>query len=127
MILVVVMATPQVVAYLRAIATRGPATTAPVAVPASPAGAAPARTAGPHVHPAHDAVPDSFRRHPLAFLSRAPADSLCLLPAIGPVLATRIDAARRGRGPFTTWDDVRDVRGIGPRTIEKLKALTGEH
>jgi competence ComEA-like helix-hairpin-helix protein len=65
-----------------------------------------------------DYLPD-----PLAFLSFASPDSLDLLPGVGPVLATRLVAARREHGPFRTWDDVDRVRGIGPKTIERLKAL----
>ncbi len=64
-----------------------------------------------------------FLPDPLAFLSSAPADSLDLLPGVGPVLATRLVAVRRDRGPFRSWDDVDRVRGIGPKTIERLKAL----
>lgn len=60
---------------------------------------------------------------PLAFLSFAPPDSLDLLPGVGPVLATRLVAARREYGRFRSWDDVDRVRGIGPKTIERLKAL----
>jgi len=73
--------------------------------------------------PATSSVPLSFQQDPLAFLSTAPADSLELLPGIGPVLALRLVAARRGRGSFTSWDDVLRVRGIGPRTIERLQAM----
>jgi competence protein ComEA len=67
----------------------------------------------------------SFRADPLRFLSAAPADSLDLLPGIGPVLANRIAVARDARGPFTSWDDVLEVRGIGPRTVERLRAMAG--
>jgi predicted flap endonuclease-1-like 5' DNA nuclease len=77
------------------------------------AAAPPARTAG------IEYLPD-----PLAFLSSAPADSLELLPGVGPVLATRLVAARRERGSFRSWDDVDRVHGIGPKTIERLKALS---
>jgi len=59
----------------------------------------------------------------LAFLSVAPPESLDLLPGVGPVLATRLVAARHDHGPFRSWDDVDRVRGIGPKTIERLKAL----
>lgn len=66
-------------------------------------------------------VPLSFRRDPLQFLSTAPADSLELLPGVGPVLATRLLDARRDFGAFQSWNDVDRVRGIGPKTIERLK------
>jgi hypothetical protein len=64
----------------------------------------------------------SYRAAPLCFLSRAPRDSLQLLPGIGPVLAERIAVARGGEGPFTSWDDLRvRVRGIGEKTVARLK------
>ena len=61
--------------------------------------------------------------NPLAFLSTAASDSLELLPGVGPVLAARLIAARAANGAFRSWDDVDRVRGIGPKTIERLKAL----
>ena len=69
------------------------------------------------------AVPASYRRAPLAYLSSAPADSLQLLPGIGPVLAARIAQARGGKRLFTSWDDVLRVRGIGPEKIRRLREL----
>ena len=79
------------------------------------------------------ASPDSVRRQsptpithlsdPLAFLSTATADSLDLLPGVGPVLAARLIAARETNGAFRSWDQVDRVRGIGPKTIERLQAL----
>jgi len=74
-------------------------------------------------HEGTSPVPLSFRHDPLRFLSTAPADSLELLPGVGPVLATRLLDARRNVGSFRSWDDVDRVRGIGPKTIERLKAL----
>ena len=68
-------------------------------------------------------IPSSFHHDPLRFLSTAPADSLELLPGIGPVLATRLLDARRNLGSFRSWDDVDRVRGFGPKTIERLKSL----
>jgi hypothetical protein len=78
--------------------------------------AAPGRTRRPP-----PALPDSFSRDPLTFLSTAPPESLDLLPGVGPVLAARIVEAR-GRGPFTSWDDVLAVKGIGPRTVARWQA-----
>jgi predicted flap endonuclease-1-like 5' DNA nuclease len=66
-------------------------------------------------------APLSFGHDPLRFLSTAPADSLERLPGVGPVLARRLLDARRNVGPFRSWDDVDRVRGIGPKTIERLK------
>jgi hypothetical protein len=43
------------------------------------------------------------------------------LPGIGPVLAQRI-LAERVRGPFQSLEDLAErVRGIGPRTVERLR------
>jgi competence protein ComEA len=53
-------------------------------------------------------------------VNRASAAELELLPAVGPSLAARIVADRASRGPFRTIDDLARVRGIGPRTIERL-------
>ena len=61
--------------------------------------------------------------NPLAFLSTAGADSLDLLPGVGPVLAARLISARAEHGAFRSWDDVDRVRGIGPKTLERLQAL----
>jgi competence protein ComEA len=80
--------------------------------------AAPARPAAPdHSAP----FPARYHDDPLRFLSTAPADSLDLLPGIGPVLAARIVADRAARGPYTTWTELDRVRGVGPATIRRLE------
>ena len=66
---------------------------------------------------------DSAGRKLLFFFSTAPRDSLILLPGIGPVLADRIINARNGKRLFDTWDDLRAIKGIGPKKVEKLKRL----
>lgn len=50
----------------------------------------------------------------------APLDSLELMPGIGPVLAERIDAYRKEH-TFEEIIDITNVRGIGPRTYERIK------
>ncbi len=57
-------------------------------------------------------------------LNAASADELQRLPAIGPKTAARIVQYRRQHGPFETLEDLQLVRGVGPRTIEKLRPLT---
>jgi len=44
-----------------------------------------------------------------------------LLPGVGEVLAKRIVDDRAQRGPFKDWNDLRRVRGIGPKTFEGIK------
>ena len=50
----------------------------------------------------------------------APADSLELLPGIGPVLADRIVAYRRQQR-FSREIDITEVKGIGPKMYERLR------
>ena len=52
--------------------------------------------------------------------NNSPADSLELLPGIGPVLADRI-VAFRVTGRFEEVIDITRVRGIGPRLYERIK------
>ncbi len=53
-------------------------------------------------------------------LNLSPADSLRLLPGIGPVLAERIVAFRDSAGPFEKTEDIIKVKGIGDRMYEKI-------
>jgi len=71
-------------------------------------------------------IPTGYLQDPLHFLSTASIDSLQLLPGIGPVLAERLASVRTGKSLFTHWGDLLRVKGIGPKTIEKLKELAGE-
>lgn len=50
----------------------------------------------------------------------ATVSELRSLPGIGPAIAARVVAARAER-LFTDVDDLRRVRGIGPRTVERLR------
>lgn len=51
--------------------------------------------------------------------NRASAESLEVLPGIGPARAAAIVAERR-RAPFREVGDLRRVRGIGPLTLERI-------
>jgi competence ComEA-like helix-hairpin-helix protein len=55
-------------------------------------------------------------------LNSAPAEELMLLPNIGPTMARRIVESRRRQGRFQQTDDLLRVRGIGPKTLERLRA-----
>jgi DNA uptake protein ComE-like DNA-binding protein len=50
-------------------------------------------------------------------VNHADADELGSLPGIGPVIAARVIAAR----PYRSVEELERVRGIGPRTLEKLR------
>ncbi|MDP6039285.1 MAG: helix-hairpin-helix domain-containing protein [Candidatus Latescibacteria bacterium] len=43
------------------------------------------------------------------------------LPGIGPQIASRIVAYREQHGAFKTIDDLTQVSGIGPKTLERLR------
>lgn len=57
-------------------------------------------------------------------LSEAPASELAILPSVGPSLAARIVADRARNGGFATHADLSRVRGVGPATLEALRAET---
>lgn len=56
-------------------------------------------------------------------LNTATPSQLDALPGIGPVLAARIVEHRRSHGPFAGVDELLAVRGIGPRSFERLRPL----
>ena len=59
----------------------------------------------------------------------ASAAELAAIPSIGPALADRIVSHRRqfrsqnppNARPFSTLDDLQNVKGIGPKTAEKMR------
>jgi competence ComEA-like helix-hairpin-helix protein len=54
-------------------------------------------------------------------VDRARAGDWERLPGIGPALAARIVADRAEHGPFRTPEGLLRVRGIGPRTLERMR------
>jgi competence protein ComEA len=54
-------------------------------------------------------------------LNEASVDELVALPRIGPKMAERIVAFREAHGPFRRLEDLRQIRGIGDKTIELLR------
>ena len=57
----------------------------------------------------------------LVDVNRADWPELAQLPEIGESLAKRIVETRRHRGPYLDHDDLRRVRGIGPKTLERIR------
>ena len=62
----------------------------------------------------------SFPEQPVS-INRATEEELQVLPGIGPVMAKRIIDFRRENHRFNTVNDLLKVKGIGPKTLEKLK------
>lgn len=56
-------------------------------------------------------------------INSADAAELALLPGIGPALAERIIEDRERRGPFKRVEDLDRVKGIGPRIVERVRAM----
>ncbi len=56
-------------------------------------------------------------------INTATPRELTRLPQIGPKTAERIVSHRQTHGPFKTIDALTDVKGIGPKTLQKLRAL----
>ena len=56
-------------------------------------------------------------------VNRAEAAELIALPGIGPVVARRIVEDRKLHGRFLALADLKRVKGMTPKTIEKLKGM----
>ena len=55
-------------------------------------------------------------------INTATSQELQTLPRIGPALAQRIIEYRQTSGGFSTVDDLTNVKGIGEKTLEKIRA-----
>jgi len=64
---------------------------------------------------------DSNPQTEIININTAEKQNLVKLPKIGTVTAERIIRFRDDYGPFKSFDDLLKVKGIGPKTLEKLK------
>lgn len=74
----------------------------------------------------HNREKDETLRGPLRFITdvnSAPASELSLLPGIGYELANRIVEYRETIGPYQSLDDLKHVRGIGPKTLTQIESM----
>jgi len=56
-------------------------------------------------------------------INTASLDELTQLPRIGPAIAKRIIVYRTENGSFATPEEITEVKGIGPKTYQKLQSL----
>jgi competence protein ComEA len=56
-------------------------------------------------------------------INTASLEELKALPGIGDALAAKIVAFREAHGTFNSLDDVQEIDGIGPITIDKIKGF----
>lgn len=77
----------------------------------------------PAVHPAEGETTSTAAetKAPRIDLNTATAMDLEQLPGIGPTLSRRVVAYRRTHGPFTTVDDITRIRGVGEKTLARLR------
>lgn len=85
---------------------------------AAPASVQPADRA----RPAADAL-IALREGRTIDLNCADAATLELLPGVGPALSQRIVEHRIAAGPFPDVDALDLVRGVGPKTLERMRPL----
>lgn len=54
-------------------------------------------------------------------INKASVEQLCTLKNIGPACAERIVQYRQQNGPFQNPEDLMKVKGVGPKTFDKIK------
>jgi len=65
----------------------------------------------------------AFADEPLINVNAAGHGELTRLPGVGKAIAQRIVDSRHAQGPFASVDDLRRIKGIGARTLDKLRPL----
>jgi competence protein ComEA len=80
-------------------------------------------TATPKPPAAHTAAssPRATATPAIVHLNTATQAQLETLPHVGPAIAKRILEYRATNGPFASVDDLDKVKGIGPKTLEKIR------
>lgn len=80
---------------------------------------------GDHVHVYEENEPSSAFPTPndggIVYINVATSEELQALPRIGPAMAGRIIDYREANGPFTNIDQLLEVSGIGPATLDQIR------
>ena len=67
------------------------------------------------------ALEAAFYKDGKLLINQADESKFTELPGIGPVLAKRISEDRNMNGPYRRIEDLRRVKGIGPKKLEALR------
>jgi len=70
----------------------------------------------------HARMPEGFLDQAAPRLERASPRELRELPGIGETRALAIARSRHAQGPLTRPDELDRIRGIGPATVERVRA-----
>ena len=78
----------------------------------------------PQQAPVTTREPQGVSKDPqLIDLNRASVEDFEQLPGVGPVLARRVVAYRESKGRFHAVEELRGVKGIGQKKLERLRRL----
>lgn len=80
-------------------------------------------TGGDHIHVVFNfhGNPEALLRGNKININTATAKELDALPGIGPAMAKRIEEYRSQKGPFTSVEGIKGVKGIGDGLFKKIK------
>lgn len=80
-------------------------------------------TGGDHIHVVFNfhGNPEALLRGNKMNINTATAKELDALPGIGPAMAKRIEEYRSQKGPFTSVEGIKGVKGIGDGLFKKIK------
>ncbi|MDF0667002.1 MAG: helix-hairpin-helix domain-containing protein [Nitrospira sp.] len=87
------------------------------------AGSSDRNVQGPSMKAVAQREPSKAAIHSRLDLNHASTHELESLPGIGAVMAQRVVAFRTSVGGFRTVEDLREVKGIGAKTFDRLKPL----
>jgi competence ComEA-like helix-hairpin-helix protein len=68
------------------------------------------------------AAPSSLRQQPVN-INTAGIEELDGLPGVGPAMARQIVEYRTNHGPFKSLQELRSIKGMGPKKLEKLQPM----
>ncbi len=78
---------------------------------------------GAKVRPRKSAQPEIIYTGPKININTASLDELTEIPRVGPKSAQRIIDYRKKHGPFKSIEDIKKVKGFGPKTFAKIKYM----